>query len=375
MRLVRRSGTVTARAAIAHLNLTNSTMRPLPETSAPPIPAFCVRDVPVQGDLILAPMAGFSDVPYRSICREYGSAMSYTEFASVEGVVWHSQRTRRILNYLPAERPVTFQIFGADEDALVASAQRIEEWGPDIIDVNLGCSTPKVSGRGAGAGLLREPAKIGRLFARLSDALHVPVTAKIRLGWDDDSRNYLEVARVLEDNGASLIAVHGRTRAQDYADPVDWDAIAEVKQSVKIPVLGNGGVMCAADIERIKRHTGCDGVMIGHGAMGHPWIFQRRDRDEIPFTEKTAMMRRHLMAMVDYYGEATGVVLFRKHAVRYLRGTPNITQLRIALLTHSRSLEVMQAIDAYEAHVCAVEAGEWQPRLDTWKLENCWLEE
>jgi hypothetical protein len=154
-----------------------------------------------------------------------------------------------------------------------------------------------------------------------------------------------------------------------------WDAIAEVKQAVRIPVLGNGGVMCAADIERIKRHTGCDGVMIGHGAMGHPWIFQRRDREEISFIEKTAMMRRHLLAMVDYYGEKTGVVLFRKHAVRYLRGTPNITQLRIALLTHDRLPGVMQAIDAYEVHVCAVEAGEWQARLGAWKLENCLIEE
>jgi nifR3 family TIM-barrel protein len=222
---------------------------------------------------------------------------------------------------------------------------------------------------------LRDPAKIGRLFARLSHALRVPVTAKIRLGWDDDSRNYLEVAHILEDSGASLIAVHGRTRTQDYADPVDWDAIAEVKQAVRIPVLGNGGVMCAADIERIKRHTGCDGVMIGHGAMGHPWIFQRRDRQEIPFVDKTAMMRRHLLAMVDYYGEETGVVLFRKHAVRYLRGTPDITQLRIALLTHDRLPEVMQAMDAYEAHVCAVEADEWQARLGDWKLENCLIEE
>lgn len=350
-------------------------MSRLPETSAPSAPAFYVRDVPVHGDLILAPMAGFSDVPYRLICREHGSAMSYTEFASVEGVVWHSRRTRRILNYLPSERPVTFQIFGADEDALVTSAQKIQEWGPDIIDVNLGCSTPKVSGRGAGAGLLRDPAKIGRLFGRLSHTLRVPVTAKIRLGWDNESRNYLQVAHVLEDNGASLIAVHGRTRAQDYTDPVDWDAIAEVKRAVRIPVLGNGGVVRVADIGRIKQHTGCDGVMIGHGAMGHPWIFQRRDREEIPFTEKTAMMRRHLLAMVDYYGEEKGVVLFRKHAVRYLRGTPNITQLRIALLTHESLAEVMRAMDAYEAHVCAVESGEWQAELGVWKLENCLIEE
>ena len=179
----------------------------------------------------------------------------------------------------------------------------------------------------------------------------------------------------MEDNGASLIAVHARTKAQAYTGQADWDAIAEVKQAVRIPVLGNGGVLCVADIGRIKRHTGCDGVMIGHGAMGHPWIFQRRDREEIPFVEKTTMMRRHLVAMVDYYGEEKGVVLFRKHAVRYLRGTPNITQLRIALLTHESLAEVMRAIDTYEAHVYAVESGEWQARPGAWKLENCLIEE
>jgi len=345
-------------------------MKPLSEIPVSPTPTFFVRDVPVYGDVILAPMAGFSDVPYRAICREHGSAMSYTEFVSVEGVIWKSKRTRRLLAFVPSERPVTFQIFGADEDQIVTSCQRIEEWGPDIIDVNLGCSTPNVAGRGAGAGLLRDPAKIGRMFARLSRLLRVPVTAKIRLGWDEGSRNYLQVAHILEDNGASLIAVHGRTRMQNYSHPADWDAIAEVKQAVKLPVIGNGDVKRVADIDRIKQQTGCDGVMIAQGAMGHPWIFQRRDREEVPFLEKTAMMRRHLMAMVDFYGEETGVVLFRKHAVRYLRGTPDVTQLRILLLTRARVVEVMQAIDAYEAHVCEFESGVWQDEPGNWKLEQ-----
>ena len=349
-------------------------MNPLSETPVPSAPTFFVRDVPVYGDVILAPMAGFSDVPYRTICREHGSAMSYTEFVSVEGVIWKSKRTRRLLAFVPFERPVTFQIFGADEVQIVTSCQRIEEWGPDIIDVNLGCSTPNVAGRGAGAGLLRDPAKIGRIFARLSRALRVPVTAKIRLGWDDHSRNYLEVAHILEDNGASLIAVHGRTRMQNYSHPADWDAIAEVKQAVKLPVIGNGDVKRVADIERIKRQTGCDGVMIAQGAMGHPWIFQRRDREEVPFLEKTAMMRRHLTAMVNFYGEETGVVLFRKHAVRYLHGTPDVTQLRILLLTRARVAEVMQAIDAYEAHVCEFESGVRQDKPGSWKLEQALIE-
>ncbi len=321
------------------------------DAATQPAPTFCVRNVPVYGDLILAPMAGFSDVPFRTICREYGSAMSYTEFASVEGILWNSQRTRRILDYGEHERPVTFQIFGADEEALVQSALRVQAWGPDLIDINLGCSTPRISGRGAGAALLRDPVKIGRLFSRLSHVLRVPVTAKIRLGWDAHSRNYLQVARALEDNGASLIAVHGRTRDQNYSHPADWDAIAQVKQRVKIPVLGNGDVRRVADIQRIKRQTGCDGVMIGQGAMGNPWIFQRRDFDAVPFAEKAAMVRRHLAAMVEFYGEEKGVVLFRKHAVRYLRGVRDSAQIRNRLLTQDTAAEVLRALDDFEAHV------------------------
>jgi len=318
-------------------------------------PTFCVRDVPVCGDLILAPMSGFSDLPYRLICREYGSAMSYTGFASAEGIIWANRRTRRLLDFDESERPVVFQIFGADEDQIVASCQKAEEWGPDIIDINLGCSTSRISGRGAGAGLLRDPAKIGRIFARLARTLHIPVTAKMRLGWDAASRNYLEVARCLEDNGASLIIVHGRTRMQNYSHPADWDAIAQIKQMVRIPVIGNGDVKCAADIERIKQRTGCDGVMIGQAALGHPWIFQRLDRDQVSFAEKAAMLRRHLSAMVDYYGEETGVVLFRKHAVRYLRGVPITAPMRAWLLTRSTMAEVLRAIDACEDYLLQVE--------------------
>jgi tRNA-dihydrouridine synthase len=160
----------------------------------------------------------------------------------------------------------------------------------------------------------------------------------------------MQVARILEDNGASLITVHGRTRAQNYAHPADWDAIAEVKQAVKLPVIGNGDVTCVADIERIKQHTGCDGVMVGRAAMGNPWIFQRRDSDQVSFAEKAAMIRRHLAAMTSYYGEKTGVMLFRKHTVRYLRGCPDVTPIRLRMLTCDRAAEVLETLSAYEAH-------------------------
>jgi nifR3 family TIM-barrel protein len=295
-------------------------------------PTFHVRDIPVYGDLILAPMAGFSDLPYRLICREYGSAMSYTEFVSVHGLMVENPHCVRMLDFHPSERPMTFQIFGRDEDQIIAVAKKVEQLGPSIIDLNMGCSVNKVAGHGCGAALLRDPLKIGRIFNMLSKTLSVPVTGKIRLGWDDKSRNHVEVAKILEDNGASMIAVHGRTRAQAYSGAANWDAIAEVKQAVKIPVIGNGDVKCIADIDRIKRHTGCDAVMIGRAAIGNPWIFMRKDRHEVTFAEKVAMIRRHLELMLDYYGEY-GLVLFRKHVTKYITEVRGAAEMRGGLLT------------------------------------------
>lgn len=312
-------------------------------------PTFSVRNIPVYGDLVLSPMAGFSDLPYRLICREYGSAMSYSEFVSAEGLVHANERVGHMLAYEPVERPVVFQIFGSDETVLEAAARQIEPLGPDIIDINMGCSVHKVSQRGAGAALLKEPAKIGRIFARLSRALSVPVTGKIRLGWDDQSLNYLEVARVMEDNGAALIAVHGRTREQAYNGQANWEAIAQIKQAVRIPVIGNGDVRTAADIERIKQHTGCDAVMIGRAAIGNPWIFQRKDIDQVTLAEKTRLIYRHLDLMLDFYGRERGLVLFRKHVVKYVRGLTHMARVKQELITCTRPEEFVALLKAYEA--------------------------
>ncbi|MEP9411657.1 MAG: tRNA dihydrouridine synthase DusB [Candidatus Brocadia sp.] len=308
---------------------------------------FSVRNIPVYGDLILSPMAGFSDVPFRLICREFGMAMSYTEVISMDGVLWKNKKTFKLLDYRPEERPVVFQILGNDEDGIVKACQMIEPFGPDIIDVNMGCSASDIAGKGAGAGLLKNPARIGRIFHKLTKTLRVPVTGKIRLGWDDKSRNYLEVARILEDNGASLIAVHGRTRSQFFYGKADWDAIAEVKRAVKIPVIGNGDVKCVADIERIKRNTGCDGVMIGRAAIGHPWIFQHKDREQIAPSDKIELIRRHLSHMLEYYGHDTGIVLFRKHATKYIIGIPNATELRPLLVTSKSFGEIIDLIASH----------------------------
>ncbi len=300
---------------------------------------FHIREIPVYGDLILSPMDGFSDLPFRLLCRELGSAMSYTEFVNVHAITeerpnysTHNIALRK-LKYDPCERPIAFQIYGHDEDRLVRAALEMERLQPDIIDINMGCYVKDIAERGAGSGMLRDPAKIARVFARLTSVSRLPVTGKIRLGWDDTSRNHVEVARILEDNGASLIAVHGRTREQGYRGQADWDAIAEVKQAVRIPVIGNGDVRTVADIERIKSQTGCDGVMIGRGAIGNPWIFSRQDRDQVTMAEKIALMRRHLALNLDFYGESLGLVLFRKHAARYIQQLPGEKELRLPLLT------------------------------------------
>jgi tRNA-dihydrouridine synthase B len=312
-------------------------------------PTFYIRDIPVYGDLILAPMAGFSDQPFRLICRELGSALSYTEFVSAEAMSHNSKKTWRFFDFSPAERPMVFQLFDHDIDRLVTQCQRaVDRFGPDIIDINLGCSVSNVAQRGAGAGLLREPDKIAALFDRLSRELAVPVTGKIRLGWDDQSRNYLEVARILEDNGASAIAVHGRTQHQGFKGEADWQPIAEIKANVKIPVIGNGDVKCVADIDRIQAQTGCDAVMIGRAAIGHPWLFQRKDRRDVTFAEKAALIRRHLAASVDYYGTDYGVILFRKHIVKYIQGVPGHAEFRVPLLTCHTADEFIALLSQWE---------------------------
>jgi tRNA-dihydrouridine synthase B len=307
-------------------------------------PAFYVREIPIYGDLILSPMDGYSDQPYRSLCRSLGSAMSYTEFINALDVLQGHPHLRRKLAYLEEERPVVYQIFDNEPARLLEVALRLQESGPDIIDINMGCSVRCVSGRGAGAGLLRQPEKVAQIFSLLSRSLKIPVTAKMRLGWDDDSRNYCQIARIVEENGGSLIAVHGRTRSQGYSGQADWEAITEIKRSVSIPVIANGDVSRVADIERIKAETGCDGVMIGRAAIGNPWIFSRLDRDQVSPELLQDTMQRHLAAMLDFYGPERGLVLFRKHASRYLAPMHLSTDQRERLLTACQPAEFLQTL-------------------------------
>ncbi len=286
-----------------------------------PQPTFYVRDIPVYGDTILSPMAGYSDVPFRAVCRSFGSAMSYTEFVAVE--MLQSNRPNpfwNLLDYRPDDRPMVFQIFGHDARMILNAALRIEQWGPDIIDINMGCSTQKVSSRGAGVGMMRDPRLVAETFALLTRNLTVPVTAKFRLGWEEN-RNYLEIARILADNGCSLIALHPRTKEQKYSGPADWDAIATLKDAVDLPVIGNGDIESPADIDAMLQYTGCDAVMIGRAAIGNPWLLARRRKDDVAVSELLATARRHLQDMLAYY-DANALQRFRKHLKGYLGDHP-----------------------------------------------------
>lgn len=305
-------------------------------------------------------MDGYSDLPFRKLCREYGSAMSYTEFVAVEAILHGAKKALKMLEFDPAEQPqMSFQIFGPNEHDIVEAAKRCEQMGAGIVDLNMGCSVPNVSGRGAGAGLLRDPAKIGRIFNAMSKALRIPVTGKIRIGWDARSLNHVQVARIMEDNGAALVAVHGRTKEQKYTGHANWDAIAEVKQAVKIPVIGNGDVRRVEDIARMRAHTGCDGVMIARAAIGNPWIFSGKNREQVLVRDVIGLMRRHLEMNLRHYGDY-GLILFRKYAARYIIGVPGAAELRHALVT-------APTVEAFLDHLAGLE--ERADELDRQALE------
>ena len=310
------------------------------------VPHFRVGRVPVHGELILAPMDGFSDLPFRSICRDLGSAMSYTEFINALEVIQGHPKVAQKTAFLATERPVVFQLFDNDPERLVVAAGKLLPQTPSIIDINLGCSVRRVSGRGAGAGLLRTPLKVARIFRRLSRVLPVPVTGKIRLGWDAYQKNYLLIARIIQEEGGALVAVHGRTKAQGYGEQADWDAIAEIKQALSIPVLGNGDVATVEDIERMRAHTGVDGIMIGRGAIGNPWIFSRLDRHQVAPDQVREMMLRHLERMLAFYPGEYGLVLFRKHASRYIASQRLPAGLRQRLLTAKTPTDFLDVLDA-----------------------------
>lgn len=304
---------------------------------------FKIGNLKITGNLILAPMDGYTDWPFRSICRELGSAISYTEFVKAEDVLRRPHYIKNKLHFTESERPVFIQVYGNQANTILKAALQLQEADPDGIDINMGCPNRSIAGRGAGAGLMRTPLKAARIIKGLAKNLSIPVTAKIRLGWKD-CKNGLELARIIQEFGGSLVAVHARSKEQGHEGQPDLTALAEIKAALQIPVLGNGGIRREADIDAMLDTTGCDGVMIGRGAVLNPWLFSRRDREEIPPGEVHDLLLEHLERSLSFYGPEDGLVLFRKFAAGYLKPYELDPEIRKELLTEMDPERFMQKV-------------------------------
>ncbi len=281
---------------------------------------FCIGDIKVNGNVILAPMVGISDMPYRILTRSMGNALSWTAFVNAQEVIYgHPHRLEDRISYKESEHPIVFQLYGSEPNLMLEAAALLLLRKPDILDINLGCSVKAISARGAGAGMLRDMQKVSCLIKNLTENLPLPITTKIRLGWDENTRNHVEIAQMLENAGSKMITVHARTRSQHFGHTADWSAIEEIKRAVKVPVVGNGDVNTSADIDRMLATTGCDAVMIGRAAIGNPWIFSNLDPVHLSAKEKISVINQHLDIMCSFYGESRAIILFRKHASGYLR--------------------------------------------------------
>lgn len=308
-------------------------------------PDFMIGNIPIYGDLILAPMDGITDQPFRSLCRQLGSAMSITEFINALDVLTHHPRYHHRYVFNDSERPLSLQMLGDHpEQILEAARQLVPRVKPDLIDINLGCQSKNVTSRGAGAALMLSPGKIGEIFRTMTDHFKMPITGKIRLGWDDNHLNYLEIARTIQDNGGAMVAVHGRTRHQGYRGKARWEPIGEIKQALDIPVIGNGDVETVSDIQRMKAETGCDAIMIGRAAIGNPWIFSGLDRNEVPLPVVEEVVCKQLSESVRIYGEK-GVITFRKFLKAYLKPYALSHEVLLPLLKITDPEEIRQALE------------------------------
>ncbi len=283
----------------------------------------------IAGPLMLAPIAGYTDSVFRGIARGFGAGLTVTELVSSEGIIRRGAKTMELLRFSDEERPLAAQIFGSDPGVMAGAAKIVEEFGPDLIDINLGCPARKVCGTGSGSALLLDPGRIREIAAGMVEAVDVPVTAKIRIGWDDGNLTFRETVRALEDGGVSMIFVHGRTRAQKYEGLARWDVIAEIAAMTGLPVVGNGDIQSHDEAWDRLKESGCRGVMIGRGAVGNPWIFsgEKPDLEEIIDT-----VTMHLDLMLEHYGER-GLVQMRKHALRYIHHMRNSSRVRGGLTT------------------------------------------
>lgn len=314
-----------------------------------------IGNVTIERTAALAPMASVADYPYRAICKEFGAAYVVGEMASAKGLFYSDKKTAELLRVTPEEMPMAVQLFGDDPDFMARAAVKASEYKPQIIDINMGCPVPKVAGNGCGCALMNTPEKAYDIVKAMVLAVDIPITVKIRKGWDDEHINAPEFAKLMQDAGASAITIHGRTRKQMYQPPVDIDIIKSVKEAVTIPVIGNGGITSALEAAEMYEKTGVDLVMIGQATYGRPWIFREIAEyfktGSVPpppsLEERLAVMMRHVKMIVEEIGETAGMREARKHAAWYIKGAKNAAEFRrsCASLTHYSDLtELVKSI-------------------------------
>lgn len=295
-----------------------------------------IGNIELSAPLALAPMAGITDLPFRLICRRLGCGMTVSEMVSAKGLLYKNVKTTEMLRIDDGERPTAIQLFGSVPAELAEAARMVEASGADMIDFNMGCPVPKIVNNGEGSALMKNPYLAHDILAAMVKAVKIPVTVKFRAGWDDNNRNAVEIARAVEAAGVSAVAVHGRTRQQFYEGKADWSIIADVKQAVKVPVFGNGDIFTVADGLRMLEQTGCDGLMIGRGADGNPWLFTALAAalrgEQLPqppsLKERLAQAAEHLEMLIAYKNEVVAVKEMRRHISAYLKGMPHAAEFR-----------------------------------------------
>lgn len=319
-----------------------------------------IGSLTLNGRAVLAPMAGAGDRAFREICARLGAAYTVSEMVSAKALEFGDRKTRELMELGDAARPAAIQIFGSEPDVMARAAEKAMAFSPDAVDINMGCPAPKITGPGAGSALMRNPQRCGELVAAVAAAVPVPVTVKIRAGWDEKSVNAAEVAAVCESAGAAAVAVHARTRSQMYAPPADWDIIRKVKQAVRIPVIGNGDVTGAQSAAQMLEQTGCDAVMVGRAALGNPWIFRQinsyltescRIVPPPGVYERMLVMVRHIDLMCRYKGERRAMNEARKHVAWYLKGLRGAAGFR----RRTGQLESRAQLDALVRDVLAAQ--------------------
>lgn len=321
-----------------------------------------IGNVIIKNQIVLAPMAGICNSAYRRIIKEMGCGLIEAEMVSDKAIAYGSKKTREMLYMTEFERPISQQIFGSDKESFVNAAKYIyEEMKPDIIDINMGCPVPKVAVRAqAGSALLKAPEKVYEIVSAVVEAVPIPVTVKIRSGWDEKSINAVEIAKVIEKAGASAITVHPRTRAQGYAGFSNWDIIKQVKESVSIPVIGNGDITSCYDAKKMLEETGCDAVMIGRGVLGNPWLIKEcvdyLENGIVPKKvtqeEKFRMIRKHMKYLLEIKPEKVALLEMRSHASWYLKGIPNASILRTKINTVTDIDAFYKLLDEFEKGKC-----------------------